>query len=246
MSAYDAVLFDLDGTLSVGDQDEAALYRAAFDHAGVDRFGSPAELWGSLDGPPDPDDRRSYLAAGFRRLGAKHGRREVPADALARGLDEAVDHRAVSLRTGAAATLDAAAAAGPVAVVTNGPADRQRAKVDALGLWEWLDAVVYGGDLPRRKPHPDPFETALKRLEPAVEDALYVGNSLGYDVAGAHAAGLDAAWCPQERDDSDDATGDDADGGDDEAVDGTDTAPDPGAYSPDYVASTPAELSELF
>lgn len=231
MSAHDAALFDLDGTLSVDDQDEAALYRAAFDHAGVERFGSPSELWASLDGPPDPDDRRSYLAAGFRRLAAKHGRREAPADALARGLDEAVDHRAVTFRSGAEVVLDAAVATASVAVVTNGPADRQRKKVDALGLWEWVDAVVYAGDLPRRKPHPDPFETALQRLDASAGDALYVGNSLGYDVAGAHAAGLDAAWCPREEGSNGD--------------DGTET-PDPGPYSPDYVASTPAAFSELF
>jgi len=47
---------------------------------------TPTAVVFDLDGPPDPDDECSYLAAGFRRLAARHGLRRVPADELAEGL----------------------------------------------------------------------------------------------------------------------------------------------------------------
>lgn len=218
MTTPAAVAFDLDGTLCEGTQDEDALYSAAFDAADVAPFGSAGDLWSALDGPPDPDDEQSHLAAGFRRLGARHGRRRVPADDLAAGLLAAVDRRAVAYRDGAERALSAAREHGPVAVMTNGPRRRQAPKVDALGLEERVDDVIYAGDLDRRKPHPEPFERTCGALDTPAETTLYVGDSLGYDVAGAHGAGLAAAWCPREESDL-------------------------AGYEPEYVLHSPDELA---
>jgi len=84
--------------------------------------------------------------------------------------------------------------------MTNGPERRQRPKVEGAGLDAWLDAVVYAGDLQRRKPHTDPFERVLAALDVSAGRALYVGDSLAYDVAGAHNAGLAAAWLGSDPD----------------------------------------------
>lgn len=202
MTTPAAVVFDLDGTLCDGQQDEDRLYVAAFEAAGVTPFGAAEELWAALDGPPDPNDEQSYLAAGFRRLGAQYGHRQVPADDLAAGLLAAVDRSAVSLLPGAEQALTAARDHGPVGILTNGPEQRQAPKVSALGLEERVDAIVYAGDLDRRKPHPEPFETVCKAIETPATSTLYVGNSLAYDVAGAHGAGLHAAWCPWDSEDT--------------------------------------------
>ena len=220
MTRFDAVVFDLDGTLCRRTQDTDAVFRAAFERAGVTPFGEPADLWAALDGPPDPDDRVGYLGAGFARLAAQHGR-DVDPLALAEALVDGVDNTQVAFRAGAEAAIDAAATAGATALLTNGPAHRQTAKVDALGLAERLDAVVYAGDLPRRKPHAAPFEQVLDALDVAPGRALYVGDSLGYDVGGAHTAGLAAAWLSP-------------DGGD----------PDP--YDPEFVLDSLADLPAHF
>jgi putative hydrolase of the HAD superfamily len=212
-----AVAFDLDGTLCEGTQDEGPLYEAAFAATDVRPFGTAGELWAELEGPPDADDEQSYLAAGFRRVAAQYGRRRVPADDLAAGLIEAVDRNAVAFRSGAEAALETAGEHGPVAIMTNGPARRQAPKVRALGLGERVDTVVYAGDLDRRKPHPEPFEAVCRALDSDPASTVYVGNSLAYDVAGAHGAGLEAAWCPREDD-------------------------DPGRYQPEYVLDGPADL----
>ncbi len=220
-----AVLFDLDGTLCENAGDEHAAYDAAFERAGVEPFGSPEELWSALSGSPAPGDRTSYIAEGFRRLAAQYGRRAVPADDLARALDVESDFGAVRYREGARRALEAAESAGVVGVVTNGPARRQIPKMRTLDLRDRMATTVYAGDMRRRKPHPDPFERALSDVDVPAREALYVGNSLSYDVAGAHAAGMTAAWCPHG-----------VDGGDDL---------DPGAYRPEHVLSNPDELADI-
>ncbi|MEF8908213.1 MAG: HAD family hydrolase [Haloarculaceae archaeon] len=214
----EAVLFDLDGTVCRRTQDVAALYDRAFERAGVEPFGEPAALWPLLDGPPDPDDQVGHLAAGFTRLAARHGRR-VDAVALAEAFLAGVDNTQVRFAEGAERALEWANTRGPAGLLTNGPASRQRPKVETLALDSRLGPVVYAGDLPRRKPHADPFERALADLETPAARTLYVGNSLEYDVAGAHNAGLPAAWVR------------DGDG--------------PGEYRPDLVIESVGDLPDL-
>ena len=220
MNDVDAVLFDLDGTLCRHAGDAGDAYRRAFDRVGVEPFGEPAALWAALDGPPDPDDRAGYLGAGFVRVAAQHGRTDVDAIALAEALMAGADEIGVEFLPGAEAALDAARARGPAAVITNGPEDRQARKVRALGLANRVDLVVYAGDLPRRKPHAEPFDEALAAIGTPPERALYVGNSLAYDVAGAQNAGLHAAWIR----------------GDEEG---------PGEYRPDHVFDSIGDVAEV-
>ncbi|MEF8813331.1 MAG: HAD family hydrolase [Halovenus sp.] len=219
MTAFDAVLFDLDGTLCRRTQDTEQLYRDAFERAGVEPFGEPAGLWAQLEGPPDHDDRIGYIGAGFARLAAQHGRSGVDSLALARALTDLIDDSQVELVPGARAALESAAETGPVGLVTNGPERRQRVKLEVLELLDRFDTVVYADDLHRRKPHALPFERALDTLGITPQQALFVGNSLAYDVAGAQNIGLAAAWIR----------------GDDE----------PGGYKPEYVIDSLTELPAL-
>jgi HAD superfamily hydrolase (TIGR01549 family) len=216
VSRFDGVVFDLDGTLCERTQDTDAIYRQSFERAGVDPFGEPEALWAALRGPPDHDDRVGYIGAGFARLAAQHDRSDVDSIALAAAFTSLVDDSQVTLCEGAADALAAAADVGPVGLVTNGPEQRQRVKLDALGITDRFDALVYAFDLPRRKPHTEPFDRALAALDRAPGRSLYVGDSLAYDVAGAHNAGMAAAWLG----------------------DGS----DPGSYAPEYVLESLADL----
>ncbi|KAB1194352.1 HAD-IA family hydrolase [Haloferax sp. MBLA0076] len=222
MASFDAVLFDLDGTLIQNDQSGEDIYAGAFAAADDDRFGDPSDLWSALDGPPDPDDPESYLTTGFERVATKYGR-TVDEEALARGFIETVDHTAVSFLPGASVALDVARTHAHVGLVTNGPERRQSVKLDALDLSDAFDVVVYAGDMPRRKPYPDPFDRALSELGVGADASLHVGNSLEYDVGGAQDAGLDAAWCP----------------------DDPDSDFDTGTYSPEYVLSSLHEFTDI-
>jgi HAD superfamily hydrolase (TIGR01509 family) len=219
VTSFDAVLFDLDGTLCERTQDTQQLYRRAFQRAGVEPFGDPESLWSALDGPPDHDDRVGYIGGGFARLAAQHGRPAADPLELAAAMTDLIDDSQVTLRPGARAALDSAANVGSLGLVTNGTERRQRVKLDALGITGRFDTHVYAFDLPRRKPHADPFHRALAPLDTAPDRALYVGNSLAYDVAGAHNAGLAAAWLHSGE------------------------SPDP--YDPEYVLDSIADLQSL-
>lgn len=220
VTGFDAVVFDLDDTLCRHTGDMAGAYRAAFDRVDTAPFGEPAELWAVLDGPPDPDDQVGYLGAGFARLAAQYDRPAVDPVALAEALGAEIDTAAVEFLPGAETVLETARSEGPVGVLTNGPADRQRGKVETLGLDARVDTVVYAGDLDRRKPHADPFERITADLDARAERTLHVGNSLAYDVAGAHNAGLQSAWLRTDGD-------------------------DPGDYRPEYVVDSLAEVAAI-
>jgi putative hydrolase of the HAD superfamily len=67
-------------------------------------------------------------------------------------------------------------------------------ELKSLDLLEYLDVRLAAGDLGRFKPHPAPFREALKRLKIAPEEAIFVGDRVQDDVAGAQAAGMRAVW----------------------------------------------------
>jgi putative hydrolase of the HAD superfamily len=81
-----------------------------------------------------------------------------------------------------------------VGVVTNGPADFQREKLDALGLSGCIDGVVVSGECGLAKPDAAVFGVALDQLGVAPADAWHIGDSLTTDVAGALSAGVFAVW----------------------------------------------------
>lgn len=194
MALFDAVLFDLDGTLCRTTQDTHAMYEQAFERVGEAPFGEPAALWAALTGPPDHDDPVGYFGAGFARVAAQHGRTDIDPLAVARALRSVIDTRAVGFRPGAETALEQAARVGPIGVVTNGPEARQQAKLDALGIVDRFATIIYAAELNRSKPHVVPFVQAVTDLGVSPERTLYVGNSLAYDVAGAQNAGLPVAW----------------------------------------------------
>ncbi|ERH03982.1 MAG: haloacid dehalogenase family protein [Halorubrum sp. J07HR59] len=190
---YEAVLFDLDGTICHRTGDATAAYRSAFEQLGAEPFGESGDLWGRLDGPPDPDDRIGYIATGFARLAAVHDR-DIDPVKLSEAFVDAIDDRAVGFTPGAERALSLAADTAAVGLITNGPRNRQKPKIETLELGDRFDTLVYAGDLDRRKPHTDPFDRALDALNVRPSQAVYVGNSLSYDVAGAFTAGLDSVW----------------------------------------------------
>jgi len=226
VNRFDAVLFDLDGTLCRHSQDTHAMYERAFERAGEPPFGGPEQLWAALPDPPDHDDPIGYFGAGFARVAAQHGSSAadpgpsaVDPLALARELLASIDDSDVTLCPGATKALAVAETLGPIGVVTNGPADRQQTKLDALGIADRLETVVFAAELPRSKPHALPFDRAVDDLGVSPARTLYVGNSLAYDVAGAQNAGLAVAWLQ-----------------DDEG---------PGAYAPEYVLDSLGDLAAL-
>jgi putative hydrolase of the HAD superfamily len=103
------------------------------------------------------------------------------------------------LLPGAVELVRSLAARVPVAVVTNGPADIQRLKINQAGIGPHLTAVVISGETGIGKPDPRAFGAALDLLGISPEHAVMVGDSWERDVTGALAAGLRAVWISQGR-----------------------------------------------
>lgn len=99
-----------------------------------------------------------------------------------------------AVRVVAATRCDDRGRCRPVGVITNGPADVQRAKLNLLGVEGIVDFTLVSGEFGVGKPDPAIFGEALRRAGVPPADSLMVGDTLEYDVAGAGASGVRSAW----------------------------------------------------
>lgn len=75
-------------------------------------------------------------------------------------------------------------------LVTNAHRLYAEAEIKMLGLDQWWDVVIMSSDHGISKPAPELFHLALEQLQVSPAEAIYVGDSLEHDVAGARNAGL--------------------------------------------------------
>lgn len=78
-------------------------------------------------------------------------------------------------------------------VITNGP-DTQREKIDSTSLADYMDVVIISGEVGVGKPEPEIFTRTLTSVQISPREAIYVGDSLTWDIAGAKNAGLYSVW----------------------------------------------------
>ncbi len=78
-----------------------------------------------------------------------------------------------------------------------------RESLRKVGLFDCFDSIVVSGDVGRAKPHPLPFQTALRELALDPKEALFVGDNWLADIQGAKRMGMWAAytteWTPYDR-----------------------------------------------
>ncbi len=147
-----------------------------------------------------------------RVLGALSAQRDAPYERAfaavcdAHGLDADPDELAAEYRDREVATthvpdpardlLRAVAAHHPTGILTNGEGRMQRRKLTAHGLADVVDAVLVSNAVGVRKPDPEIFERARKRL-PA-DTHVYVGDTDEEDVVPAREAGFEAVYVGDE------------------------------------------------
>ena len=202
------VLFDLDDTLCDYAAARAARLRIAFGQALRDphrRMVGTTGAPGIPAGTPDPDlDALIVASIAIHPHGADHFpdllqpygvSPEAAAEAVA--WYRANRFHGLALFADAFAAIEAVRLALPgcrLGLITNGPADVQRAKIELLELAPLVDFALISGELGIEKPDPAIFREALRRGEADPEEAIFVGDSPDHDVAGAHAAGIRAVW----------------------------------------------------
>ncbi len=137
-----------------------------------ERFGMLFERLNLSDGPEVAD----LVEAGI----TEHMRQ------LARAMEFPESHRAV---------LDALLTRYRMAVISNfdhGPTVEQALRMH--GIRERFEVVLVSADIGWRKPRPEIFAEAFRRMGIGPRDAIFVGDSPEVDVLGAQAVGLDVIW----------------------------------------------------
>jgi len=100
----------------------------------------------------------------------------------------------MALADDAAPTLEALRSRYRLGLITNGPSEIQRRKIERFGLANYFDALIVSGEVGVAKPDPAIFGLALERLGVEPAEALFVGDSPEYDLRGAMAAGVPFVW----------------------------------------------------
>ncbi len=80
------------------------------------------------------------------------------------------------------------------AVVTNGPVETQRPKIEVSGLDDLADAVCISGEVGHPKPHEAMFRTAASRAGTTLDGAWMIGDNLDADIAEAQGVGVRSVW----------------------------------------------------
>jgi len=196
-----AVLFDLDGTLcrytvGVADAILGAIRRLHLPEDALGDLQAAAgrytSLWRDHEGTQDALGR--VRATVWQHLLAEHPQVDP---ALASPLAEAygeIRTPSVRLYPGARELLVGLRRRFRLGLLTNGPSEMQWSKIRGNQIESLFDAIAVAGDTGIYKPDPRAFAMLLERLRVAADDAVYVGDSLAMDVAGARAAALRSVW----------------------------------------------------
>lgn len=223
MATIETVCFDLDNTLCVNVQSDEEIHRELFERVDHEPLFSVSDIR-NVDPAalPETDSKLGFYEEVYRAVTENLAASEYTT--LAETTLDILDETDVRFRAGAQESFQYVRERyDAVGLLTYGDPDTQRAKLDRLGIEPALDAAVVCGpstDVPG-KPDPEAFRTVLAELDASPETSIYVGDSLGGDIAGARGVDMYTAWVP---------TGE--------------TAVDP-EPEPTYVLDSPAELREI-
>lgn len=200
-----AIIFDLDGTLCRYGLSIPAALEEAFRRRGYGELFEAHRV--GLSGDRYRECLRAVDREAMRMRGTKYRSRGT--EALRRllrgvGLDEGLsleigpqfikilsDH--VVLSPSAEPVIESLESY-KLGLITNGPSRVQWKKIRSLGIERWFSGIIVSGELGIEKPDEAIFARMLTILDVRPKEALYVGDSLYYDVQGAKRAGLWAAW----------------------------------------------------
>ncbi len=79
-------------------------------------------------------------------------------------------------------------------LVTNGSNASQNPKIDGLGIRHYFGSLLVSEEEGVKKPDPEIFNRALRQLNVAPEEAVFVGDNPEADIHAAQAVGMKAVW----------------------------------------------------
>ncbi|HTC50873.1 MAG TPA: HAD family phosphatase [Steroidobacteraceae bacterium] len=188
MKHFDAVIFDLDGTLL----DTERVAQEAFFRACAELSVTPrTDLLLRCVGAAEPIARR-VIQEGY----GPHFDAEAFFAAWSRYFTELGRQTPTPLKEGALALLDTVAQLGlPLAIATSSRTEHAVEKLRQAGLLERFRAVIGADQVHKPKPDPEVYLTAARQLGVDPRDCLALEDS-EYGVRAAHAAGMTVIQIP--------------------------------------------------
>ena len=195
---YQAMLVDADNTLFDFNESERRAILEVLEKYGYDDPAAPQvyhecndRQWKLLEKKQTTHDR--LRVDRFTDFIARYGRSDDP-EAMCADYVAALSRQHI-LIPGALEMMRLVSGSMPVAIVTNGIKQVQRARFGRSPMMEYAKALVISHEEGVDKPDPRLLYIALERLGGiAPENALMVGDSLTSDIAAANNAGMDACW----------------------------------------------------
>ena len=185
MTAYDAVLFDLDGVLTDTAALHAACWKRTFDEVLDEPFDAERDYLAHVDGKPRHDGVRDMLRA--RGVEPGDGMVDAIADRKQALVERALAEEGVEAFPGSVALVRRLRRAGVRTAVVSSSANCDDV-LRAAGIAELFELTVDGGDVAllglRGKPSPDGFLEAARRLDVAPRRAVVVEDALAGVAAG--------------------------------------------------------------
>jgi HAD superfamily hydrolase (TIGR01509 family) len=186
---YSALLLDFDGTVCAT---ETAAYASWVELFGSFGMEFSTDLWGAMRGRADGE------ALALRTLESALRRRPTIAEVRWRRQRKLELANSAPAREGIRELiLDAAGASLPLGLVSNSPRAWVSHHLRRLELDSTFDAVVCREDVPKPKPAPDPYLSALSLLQVEPTSALAVEDSLPGLLA-ARRAGVECVLMPED------------------------------------------------
>ena len=107
-----------------------------------------------------------------------------------RGVYNGVLMENLRLYDGVVSTLNWLRKRYKLGLITNGPSDLQRGKIDVLELEQYFDCISIGGEVGAYKPDPKIFEHCMTALNVTGSECIFVGDRTESDVVGARTMGM--------------------------------------------------------
>jgi putative hydrolase of the HAD superfamily len=201
MAALRAILFDLDDTLL----DTAGVERrraVQVDELLGARVADLSAFWSRYRGHSAGRDRVDLGEVGYDAF--RHERLSYALEPWS-PLDDVLFEEYLELSNRVADTIEPLPGAVEVlrtvrrnglrcGILTNGPSQWQRRKLDLTGVTELVDAVAISAEIGAAKPSPGAFHAACRALGADPSETAMVGDNEPLDVQGARAAGLARAF----------------------------------------------------
>jgi 2-haloalkanoic acid dehalogenase type II len=84
-------------------------------------------------------------------------------------------------------------------MITNGPPDWQREKIEKLDITKYFEEIIVSGDLGHHKPDSRIFNEMTQRMGVEPSEIIYIGNDYRKDIVGAHGVGWSTAWVNRQK-----------------------------------------------